>query len=172
MKAIPTTYNNVKFKSKLEAKWAVWLDEHNIIWDYETQGFDLNGTWYLPDFYLPEINTIIEVKGAMERLEKPYGLIESLKTYSEKGEKTYCPDETLMVLLAGPVPWFYNINWSYDNGFFIYKCSSCGVTNIVTDYMSYGCRSCGEHKGVHHMLQRESVKVLTKPLEWLLLEVD
>jgi len=166
IKTIPTKYNGIKFKSKLESKWAKWLDDNKIVWDYETQGFDINGHWYLPDFYLPESNAIIEVKGAMERIEKPYELINELK---QNG--FYDPDEKLMVLLAGPVPYFYNIHPYYSDGFYINKCK-CGSYTIVTKLMSYSCRSCGYHDGLRGIRQNgyTHMDVLAKPLEWLLLE--
>jgi len=37
----------------LEARWAVFFDTLGIRYRYEPEGFDLNGVWYLPDFYLP-----------------------------------------------------------------------------------------------------------------------
>lgn len=63
-RSIPTRFNNVIFRSRLEARWAVFLTELKITWEYEHEGYDLNGTWYLPDFYLPYWNggTFVEVK--------------------------------------------------------------------------------------------------------------
>jgi hypothetical protein len=54
IKAINTEYKGYKFRSRLEARFAVFLDAMNITWDYEVQGYTLpiNGN-YLPDFYLP-----------------------------------------------------------------------------------------------------------------------
>jgi hypothetical protein len=151
----------------MEAKWAEWLDENDIIWTYETQGFDLGDTWYLPDFYLPEINTIIEVKGIMERIEKPYKLLKKLEEDEE-----YTPDNGLMVLLAGPVPYFYNIHPYYIDGFYLTKCSKCGKTSIVTKLMSYSCRACNYHEGMTGVryYYGNDIGVLTKPVEWLCLE--
>lgn len=75
IKAIPTTYSGVKFRSKLEASAAMFFDENNIKWIYESEGFDINGTWYLPDFWLPELESFIEVKGIMdESVKKPIAL--------------------------------------------------------------------------------------------------
>lgn len=62
IKAIETRYNGYRFRSRLEARWAVFFDALNI--KYEPEGFDLgNGMWYLPDFRLPEMGCWIEVKG-------------------------------------------------------------------------------------------------------------
>lgn len=61
---IPSVFNNVLFRSRLEARWAVFLTELGIDWEYEFEGYNLNGIWYLPDFYLPNWcgGTFIEVK--------------------------------------------------------------------------------------------------------------
>lgn len=62
--AIPTWYKNTLFRSRLEARWAVFFETLGIRWEFELQGYDMDGTWYLPDFYLPEFNggTYVEVK--------------------------------------------------------------------------------------------------------------
>jgi hypothetical protein len=46
-------YKGHRFRSRLEARWAVFLDAIRVDWDYEKQGYDLNGRWYLPDFWVP-----------------------------------------------------------------------------------------------------------------------
>lgn len=43
---IPTEYKGVKFRSKLEARWAVFFDTLGIEWDYEPQGYEI-GTGYM-----------------------------------------------------------------------------------------------------------------------------
>lgn len=51
MKAIETYYNGYRFRSRLEARWAVFLDSLGVEYEYEPEGFDLgDGTCYLPDF--------------------------------------------------------------------------------------------------------------------------
>ena len=62
-KAIETHYNGYRFRSRLEARWAVFFDHAHIKYEYEPQGFELeDGTRYLPDFYLPEYDYYVEVK--------------------------------------------------------------------------------------------------------------
>jgi hypothetical protein len=53
IKAIETSFKGCRFRSRLEARWAVWLDALQIAWRYEHQGFVLDGEAYLPDFWLP-----------------------------------------------------------------------------------------------------------------------
>lgn len=47
---IETTYAGYRFRSRLEARHAVMLDRLGVRWEYETQGFNLDGMRYLPDF--------------------------------------------------------------------------------------------------------------------------
>ena len=51
MKAIETRYKGYRFRSRLEARWAVFFDACGYTWEYEPEGFDLgDGVYYLPDF--------------------------------------------------------------------------------------------------------------------------
>lgn len=64
IKAIETIYKGYRFRSRLEARWAVFFDALGISWEYEMEGFELStGERYLPDFYLPEANLWLEIKG-------------------------------------------------------------------------------------------------------------
>jgi hypothetical protein len=68
LKAIETLYKGYRFRSRLEARWAVFLDHAGLKWEYEIEGYNLNGLWYLPDFWLPELGgneegAWFEVKG-------------------------------------------------------------------------------------------------------------
>ena len=83
MKAIETEYNGHRFRSRLEARWAVFFDACGVKWEYEPEGFDLyNGDHYLPDFELKFVLTYsddrpgnscsplwAEVKGNMDVLD-------------------------------------------------------------------------------------------------------
>lgn len=51
MKAIETHYKGYRFRSRLEARWAVFFDAMGVDWEYEPEGFKLSdGRSYLPDF--------------------------------------------------------------------------------------------------------------------------
>ena len=64
IKAIETEYKGYRFRSRTEARWAVFFDACGIAYEYEHQGFVLpNGSRYLPDFWLPSVNWFIEIKG-------------------------------------------------------------------------------------------------------------
>ena len=62
IQAIETFYKGYRFRSRLEARWAVFFEELGIKWQYEVEGFELPGGRYLPDFQLPKWNMFVEVK--------------------------------------------------------------------------------------------------------------
>lgn len=79
IKAIQTEYRGYLFRSRLEARWAVFFDACGVEWEYEPEGYDLgHGVYYLPDFLLRDVqfggfgsdstlsdirNLYVEVKG-------------------------------------------------------------------------------------------------------------
>lgn len=51
IKAIETSYKGYRFRSRLEARWAVFFDALGLRFEYEPEGFELSdGVRYLPDF--------------------------------------------------------------------------------------------------------------------------
>lgn len=63
MKAIETKYKGFKFRSRQEARWAVFFDSVGVPWEFEKEGFELSSGYYLPDFWLPTLDCFFEVKG-------------------------------------------------------------------------------------------------------------
>ena len=52
-RAIQTRYEGYHFRSRLEARYAVFFDAIGADWDYELEGFDLGELGrYLPDFFI------------------------------------------------------------------------------------------------------------------------
>lgn len=63
LKAIETSYKGYRFRSRLEARWAVFFDALGVPYEYEKEGFDLGAAGrYLPDFWLPKQRTWLEIK--------------------------------------------------------------------------------------------------------------
>jgi hypothetical protein len=63
IKAKPTKYCGVNFRSRTEAKYCMLFNMFDVAWTYESRRFPLPSGSYLPDFYLPGWNTWIEIKG-------------------------------------------------------------------------------------------------------------
>jgi len=54
IKPIETHYNGYRFRSRLEARWAIFFDTMGIEYRYEPEGFTLGKLGsYLPDCWLP-----------------------------------------------------------------------------------------------------------------------
>lgn len=63
--ATETVYSGVTFRSRLEARWALFFDCVGWDWDYEPCLYKVaRHMAYLPDFHLPGLNLWVEVKGA------------------------------------------------------------------------------------------------------------
>jgi len=92
MQAIETEWKGYRFRSRLEARYAVLFSEMGLDWDYELQGFKLHdGRQYLPDFYLRDFNLFVEIKGGsasdrakskLRDFDSPIILFENLPTFS------------------------------------------------------------------------------------------
>ena len=65
-RAIETRYKGYRFRSRLEGRWAVFFDALGLSWEYEPEGFELDGgVRYLPDFRLTVFGCVpvyVEVK--------------------------------------------------------------------------------------------------------------
>lgn len=66
VRSIQTQYGEFLMRSKLEASTAKLMDSVAIEWDYEAEGYDIDGVWYLPDFFLAKNRMFLEVKGVLD----------------------------------------------------------------------------------------------------------
>ena len=63
MKVIETTFRGCRFRSRLEARWAVFMHALKVPYVYEPEGYDLDdGICYAPDFWLPDQDCFLEIK--------------------------------------------------------------------------------------------------------------
>lgn len=73
MTPVQTSYAGCRFRSRLEARWAVFFDHLGIEWQYEPERYMVGPAparrTYLPDFYLPDKAVWVEVKGHPEALD-------------------------------------------------------------------------------------------------------
>jgi len=80
IRAIETEYAGYLFRSRLEAKWAVFFDELELTWKYESEGYYVDTPRgrkkYLPDFWLEDTAQWGEVKGHLdaEGMDRLYNL--------------------------------------------------------------------------------------------------
>lgn len=145
-KPIETHYNGYRFRSRLEARWAVFFDTIGIKYEYEPEGFKLSdGTLYLPDFFLPESKQFFEVKGVMtdKDMHKVDQLIQDAGRPCTIGYSDFT---------------FESCNWWWDDGFSrtsksescLVQCTACGKYYFSGTDGSYECQCCGAYDGDHY----------------------
>lgn len=107
MKPIETDYHGVRFRSRLEARWAVFFDAMSIEWRYEDEGYELPSGRYLPDFLLPACGTWIEVRGDVGRVDLDELAIKArelpTKPIMEPGPRQKI-ERGPQLMLLGPIP--------------------------------------------------------------------
>ncbi|MDP9612882.1 hypothetical protein [Streptomyces demainii] len=165
MDAIPTRYGDTTFRSRLEADWAATLDNNHIRWAYEPETITLDsGTLYVPDFWLPELGTWIEVKGpGIPRTEKTKELAHTRTCRCETACTCRWPGGEFVLIgrpsLAsdrtetGHRPRSGYANWETPFGpstYFV-TCPACTRAQWTTLKRPWRCRAC------HASLEREQV---------------
>lgn len=127
---IETAYRGCRFRSRLEARHAVFLDTLGVPWSYEIEGFELGGIRYLPDFWLPEQGCWVEVKpcapSAGER-EKAGRLAAATgcPVYVVHGEIAVPPEHDF-----AEGAWRFDPEGGMDNGQLWCECPDCGRLGI------------------------------------------
>lgn len=151
IKAIETEYNGYRFRSRLEARWAIFFDALDVKYQYEPEGFELSdGTYYLPDFYLPDLHLFVEVKGVMGKED-----IHKIEQFREDNAENALDGNCLWVV--GDIPseqeltdscWPYShydypyFSIDYDYPYVPCICPVCGKFGIEFD--GRGGRVCGD----------------------------
>jgi len=108
IKPIETRYAGHRFRSRLEARWAVFFDHLGIEWQYEPECFKIAGKGYLPDFWLPGLCTWVEVKGVLDQATLNH-LIQAINPLCglprDPGGTRWKPSrKTGRILLLGEIP--------------------------------------------------------------------
>jgi len=81
-------YKKYYFRSKWELRFAQYLDSKNLSWQYEPKRFYFEDCSYLPDFYVTEWKSYVEIKGWLKE-----GDIKKINLFYEN-----YPDEGLIYL--------------------------------------------------------------------------
>jgi len=161
IKAIPTTYKGIEFRSKLERNVAACLDAAKVEWTYEQEGYDLGGEWYLPDFWLPKAKQFIEVKGQVEdpSIEKSVKLAHAVRQELDDEEEAARP--AAVVVLTAP---FVRLHLGLANEVFgfgfngveqvdalLVRCPKCEAHFFMTTEQGWTCSACIEWSGSHDL---------------------
>jgi hypothetical protein len=159
MQAITTEFRGYRFRSRLEARWAVVFDAAGIDWHYEHEGYDLGELgWYLPDFWLPELNTHVEVKPNFATSLATEPTVEEQKLLAVcKAAKTFgvfCTDlkaafpfQTLLnedrfgLFRPQNTQWPESLEKSYTTADF----DRLNQSELIPDGKEFSCPICGEN---------------------------
>ncbi len=142
----PTHYNGYYFRSKLEAKWAVFFDLLNVLYVYEPEAFRCaGGAQYTPDFFLPEAK-MMECDAIGMYLEvKPIGW-EYDPAYCNRIQSAIFPENFALLsgdpheIINGYKETNYLLSPKRCGGMEIMYCQSC--LSFKVDFADYKCREC------------------------------
>ena len=130
IKAIETVYAGRRFRSRLEARWAVFFDALDIRWQYEAEGYVIDGEPYLPDFYLPDLGYTIEIKPVTYDWYAPskeHGAFAAIDNFFLiAGEPGRIDDGQAMNPEGGP----YICYIRGDYGYYWCECRECGSIGL------------------------------------------
>ena len=133
IEAKETEYKGYRFRSRLEARWAVFFDAIGARWEYEPEGFILDdGTQYLPDVLVHDVrgrgseDMDIEVKGNLtpEDLHKVEMFPLPIIIFGQIPDAKWCEwrnDDGKMYAFwsfdynRDDNEWFYNLEFSEDD---------------------------------------------------------
>lgn len=169
MEAKKTLYNDYLFRSKLEAKWAVFFDMCFIPFIYEPESFLCeDGSQYTPDFFLPEVelrtghyfdvikNEFVKIKPGVFIEIKPLGFAPNDEFIKRLSSAIY--PNPLILLVGDPVSAINDsqknipvnnneqISPFWDNNMVFMHCPKCGKFKIEFDEGNYYiCNHCGQN---------------------------
>jgi hypothetical protein len=152
IKAIDTKYDGCLFRSRLEARFAVYFNYLGVEWLYEPEGFELgiNGR-YLPDFFFPKFKLYAEVKPIK------FNYLEHSKC-RRLANLTQC---NVIELVGIPHMEMYNV--IIPSRYFI--CPIYGQEYVYSDYRSEVCKCGQKHKIFNSVSESEASLVLASPKE-------
>jgi hypothetical protein len=143
---IETFYKGIRFRSRLEARWAVFFDVLGIKYLYEPEKYQVGPSRYIPDFFLPDLGDdhhapkdepltspgiFVEIKGAAPTTEEMMKA-RSLSRQTDRnisifhGSSMTTGLEWWPIVLEQPLPCFFS------------QCPFCGRFGISTTALEDG----------------------------------
>lgn len=141
IKAIETHYEGCRFRSRLEARWAVFFNALGLTWSYEPQGFELGAGSYLPDFHIATWSAYIEIKPTLDAAEPDY------PKYRELAASQGC---AVLLLVGEPGPGVHEVvafdplphhssSGGEQAGLAFGRCNACESIQLAESASSLGC---------------------------------
>lgn len=162
IKTVETEYKNIRYRSRNEARWGVFLDGLGIDFEYEPEGYEMKvghrTIRYLPDFFIqkqavfdkdlyleikPSSNDIIISKYDLSKIDafskhKTITILGSLKDYRDD----LCSGD-------GSIAWSkYGLHGPFgsDYGFLFCQCVECGCYGFEFNGRSARLDCCEHNK--------------------------
>lgn len=136
--SIPTFYRAQTFRSRLEARWAVFMDRLDVRWFYEYEGFELVSGRYVPDFWLPDMGKWLEIKPLDF---EPWG--KDAESRDAKRCLEFQQTHPLVIFTGSPAEQDNSQDWNWyknqsgyvagDCHYLWCKCPLCGTVGIEFD---------------------------------------
>lgn len=174
LKAIDTSYGGNLYRSRLEARWSLFLDRLSVRHLYEPEGFDLSdipqvavpldgaAALYLPDFWLPAQRSWLEVKPTPPDA-----------TERERAARLAIGSGSPVYIVCGS-PWIVaELPTGYDGGdsgyrftpdgneqpfYLLTACPTCGLVDWCpsgwADHLSCACPNAAQSVGDFARIQR------------------
>lgn len=147
MKAIETIFDGTKFRSRLEAKWAVTFKQLGVEALYEPEGWEHGGEFYLPDFSIPEWRKYISIKPLADYAQNTKAFekeLEWLREFSCNGMPMWliCGEPSEKYVLIAPMEGTSLVTAR------IHDCRRCGGYCLVWEngWGDIGDHDCGSEK--------------------------
>jgi hypothetical protein len=139
LQPIKTEYRGHLFRSRLEARWALFFDLIGVAWTYEGEGYELPGGRYLPDF---EIN--LARRGFCFFEVKPYQ--PDLDELRKAHELAFASRRMVFIGqgMPGDESGIYAVfpEGAEDDGYHVVPCPKCGAIGI--EFAARAARVCGD----------------------------
>ena len=100
IRAIETSFKGYRFRSRLKARWAVFFDTCGFRWEYEPEGYEIDGLRHLPDFRLYDVKC-----RNMHDEGKPFFVEAKGNIDEESRKKIEALSRSFPVYVVGPVPY-------------------------------------------------------------------
>lgn len=178
MKAKETQYKGYRFRSRLEARWAVFFDALGLTWKFEPEGFDLSdGTAYLPDFFISDVDSgiWIEVKpdnctaqelAIAHAKARQLTFDTNIRTLVVEGDPLHMTDVPRFGLGGFSIFEPYDDNGSRvvgeDHPYVFCVCPWCEKVGL--EYDGRGARVCGWKS--HHKTEKEALDAIKHLGHW------
>lgn len=141
LKAIETRFDGHRFRSRTEARWAVFFKEMGWPYDYEKEGVVAHGEPYLPDFFIPSFRAFLEIKG-VDPTEREIKLCRALSVGSGN-----------VVLMAVGVPtqesnqfWYFAPDGTESAGLVLYGAADDERAAFLSDESYFFQRQLGSEE--------------------------